>query len=97
VPTLDIIRAQDVSETSGQSGQTILKFANAEGRVVVTRDISTIVPAMREPIRIESRCAPIVLVPDSLPIGTVIEDLLIFDRCASDGDWSAGVIYIPLR
>ena len=72
-------------------------FATTEGRVVVTHDLSTIIPAMREQMRIESRCAPIVMVPDSLPVGTAVDDLLVLDWCATAADWAAGVIYIPLR
>jgi hypothetical protein len=52
---------------------------------------------MREQMRIESRCAPIVMVPDSLPVGAAVDDLLVLDRCATEGDWAAGVIYLPLR
>jgi hypothetical protein len=64
IPTLDIICAQDVPEISGQDDRTLLRFATAEGRVVVTHDVSTMIPAMR--VRIESQCAPIVLVLDSI-------------------------------
>jgi len=82
VPALDIIRAQDVAEVSGKDDLTLPRFAAAEGRVIVTHDVSTMVPAIREHKRVELRYAPIVLVPDSLPVET---------------DWSAAVIYIPLR
>jgi hypothetical protein len=45
-----------------------------------------------------SPCAPVVLVPDSLPIGAVIEDILLLERCSLEPpDWAAGVIYLPLR
>jgi hypothetical protein len=52
---------------------------------------------MRELMRIGLRCAPIVLVPDSMPVNAAIEDLLILDQCSTEADWAAGVIYIPLR
>jgi hypothetical protein len=55
------------------------------------------IPAMLEQMRIESRCAPIVLVPDSLPVKAAVEDLLLLNECAVEADWAAGVIYIPLR
>lgn len=96
-PALDIVRVQDVQEISGQDDRLLLRFATAEGRVVMTHDLSTMVPAMREQMRIESRCAPIVMVPDSLPVGAAVDDLLVLDRCATEGDWAAGVIYLPLR
>lgn len=96
-PALDIVRAQDVPEVSGRDDRALLKFATAEDRVVVTHDLSTLIPAMREQMRIESRCAPIVMVPDSLPIGAVVDDLLVLDGCTIETDWTAGVIYILLR
>jgi hypothetical protein len=96
-PALDIVRAQDVPEVSGQDDRVLLQFATAEGRVVVTHDLSAMIPAMREQIRIESRCAPIVMVPDSMPAGAAADDLLVLDGCAAEADWAAGVIYIPLR
>jgi hypothetical protein len=52
---------------------------------------------MRAQIRLEGRCAPIVLVPDSLPVSAAVDDLLVLDACSVEGDWTAGVIYIPLR
>jgi hypothetical protein len=96
-PAIDILRAQDVREVSGQDDRVLLRFATAEGRVVVTHDLSTMIPAMREQMRLASRCAPIVMVPDSLPVGAVVDDLLVLDACAIERDWAAGVIYIPLR
>jgi hypothetical protein len=97
VPTLDIIRAHDVLETSGQDDPTLLRFATAHGRVVLTHDVSTMLPATREQMRAGSRCAPIVLVPESMPVNAAIEDLLLLDRCCTEADLAAGVIYIPLR
>ena len=38
-----------------------------------------------------------VLVSDSLPIGAVIEEILLLDQCSKEADWAAGVIYLPLR
>ncbi len=96
-PTLDIVRAQDIPEISGQDDLVLLRFATAEGRVVVTHDLSTMIPAMREQVRLALQCAPIVFVPDSLPVSAVIDDLLLFNECAGESDWAAGVIYIPLR
>ena len=96
-PALDIVRAQDVREILGQDDRVLLSFATAEGRVVATHDVSTMIPAMYEQTRLQSRCAPIVLVPDSLPVAAAVDDLLLLDACATEEDWAAGVIYIPLR
>ena len=96
-PAFDIVRAQDNPQISGQDDLVMLGCATSEGRIVVTHDISTMLPAMREQVRLVSRCTPIVLVPDSLPVGEMVEDLLLLDECAAETDWAAGVLYLPLR
>jgi hypothetical protein len=55
------------------------------------------IPAMTNQLRRASRCAPIVLVPDSSPVVDVVDDLLLLEDCAVDADWAAGVLYLPLR
>lgn len=96
-PAFDIPRVQDIPEIAGRDDLAILTFATAEGRILVTHDISTMIPAMREHTRLTSRCAPVVFVPDSLPVGSVVQDILLLEDCAIDADWAAGVLYLPLR
>ena len=97
VPAFDIVRAQDNPRISGQDDLALLAWATAESRVVVTHDITTMIPAMRAQVRLGSRCAPIVFVSDLLPVQAVIEDLVLLDQCALEADWAAGVLYLPLR
>jgi hypothetical protein len=96
-PDLDLIRAQDVSEIAGSDDEKLLAWATANKRVVLTHDLATMVPALLLQPQHASGCAPIVLVPDSLAIGQVIEEVLLLDRCSQESDWVAGVIYLPLR
>ena len=93
---LDIVRVQDVPQISGQGDTVVLDWATRDDRVVLTHDVSTMIPAMREQLR-ASRCAPIVFVPDSLPTGLAIEEILLLDEYSVDSDWGAGVIYLPLQ
>jgi len=53
------------------------------------------VPALQ--LHSQSVSTAIVLVPDSLPIGQVIEEVLLLDQCSTELDWAAGIIYLPLR
>jgi hypothetical protein len=55
------------------------------------------IPAMEEQLRRDLRFVAIVVVPDSLPIGAAIEDILLLEDCGVETDWAAGVIYLPLR
>lgn len=75
----------------------LLRFAAVENRVVVTHDVSTMVPAMRIQRAEGSRPALVVLVPDSMPVQAAIEDLLLLDECGREEDWATGLVYIPLR
>jgi hypothetical protein len=54
------------------------------------------IPPLRDLLR-ASHCAPVVIVPDSLPAGTAIEDILLLEECAIEDDWATGVVYLPLR
>jgi len=44
VPAFDVIRVQDIAEVAGQDDAAVLQFATQEGRIVVTHDVSTMVP-----------------------------------------------------
>lgn len=96
-PAFDIVRAQDIPEIASRDDLALLKFATLSGRIVVTHDLSTMIPAMHEQIRLASYCTPILLVPDSLDIGSAIQDLLLLDQFSVEADWEAGVLYLPLR
>jgi len=63
-PPFNIVRAQDIPEVAGHDDLVMLSYATAENRVVVTHDFSTMLPAMQEQLRLESRCAPVVFVPE---------------------------------
>lgn len=70
--------------------------ATQDDRVLLTHDLSTIIPAMLERLQRAGCCAPVLLVPDSLPIGSVIDDILLLDECSINADWASGVVYLPL-
>jgi hypothetical protein len=92
-----VVRAQDIEAIRGLDDIALLQFATDANCVVVTHDLATMVAAMREHLRQSPRCAPIVLVPDAVPVAQVVEDLLLLDECGLESDWKAGVIYLPLR
>jgi hypothetical protein len=87
--------AQD-AQISGEDDTVVLDWATRNDRAVLTHDVCTMIPAMRELLR-TSRGAPIVFVPDSLPDGLAIEEILLLDECSVADDWEAGVVYLPLR
>ena len=95
-PEFDVVRAQDVDEVTSRNDVVLLGWATRHGRVVLSHDLSTIIPAMRQQLLQTGSCAPIVLVPDSLPIGFVIEEIVLLDECSIEADWASGVVYLPI-
>ena len=96
VAAFDVIRSQDVDEISGLDDPAVLAWATTNGRVVLTHDLSTMIPAMQEQVKRFASCSPIVFARDSLPVSLVIEEILLLDECSIEPDWAAGVIYLPL-
>lgn len=94
-PDLDLVRAQDVFEVAGRDDESLLAWAAKHERVVLTHDLATMVSALG--LERHPPLTSIVLVPDSLPIGRVIEDVLLLDQCSNESDWIAGIVYLPLR
>jgi hypothetical protein len=94
-PDFDLVRAQDVSDVAGRDDETLLVWAGNNKRVVLTHDLATMLPALQ--LLGQPASAAIVVVADSLPIDRIIEDVLLLDQCSNESDWSAGVIYLPLR
>ena len=95
--SLDLIRAQDVAGIAGRDDEKLLAWATRNDRVLLTHDLTTMVPALLLRRQKQSACAPVLLVPDSLPIGAVIEEILLLDQCSEESDWATGVVYLPLR
>ena len=54
------------------------------------------IPARQEQVKQFASCSPIVFVRDSLPVGRVIEEILLLDECSIEADWAAGIMYLPL-
>jgi hypothetical protein len=96
-PDLEIVRAQDIVETAGRDDETLLEWAADKERVLLTHDLATMIPALLRRRQQGHKCRPIVLVADSLPIGAVIENILLLDQCSTESDWSADVVRLPLR
>ena len=96
-PTLAVLRSQEMPEICGVSDRRLLEFATDAGRIVLTHDFAMVASAMEEPTRRRPKCAPIVLIPDSLPVSAVVDDVLLLDECANGSDWQSGVLCLPLR
>jgi Domain of unknown function (DUF5615) len=94
-PELDIVRIQDVG-LSGADDPTVLEWAAQEGRVLITHDIATITQYAYQRIEAGLPMSGVFEISLDLPIGTIIEDILLLAECSLDGEWEGQIRYLPL-
>jgi hypothetical protein len=94
-PDLEIIRLQD-TPLAGADDPAILEWASQESRVLLTHDVSTMTSHAYARIRAGKRVAGIIEVPQSLPIGQAIADLLTIATCSFSEELENQIQYLPL-
>ena len=94
-PDMDLIRIQDI-HLSGAKDPLILEWAAKEGRVLLTHDIATMARYASERLLQRKRIAGVILVRDSLPVATVVDDLLAIDGASEASDWENRIDFLPL-
>jgi hypothetical protein len=95
LPTLDVVRAQDVG-LSGQPDPIVLAWAAQEDRVLLTHDVSTMTAHAYARIADDLPMAGVFAVSQSLAISQVLNDLLLLAECSLAGEWADQVRYLPL-
>lgn len=95
-PELDIVRVQDVG-LSGASDPVILEWAPQQQRLLLTHDVATITHYAYQRLDAELLMPGVIEVSPALPIGKVIEDILLLAETSLDGEWDGRIIYLPLR
>jgi len=95
-PDLNIVRLQDVG-LSGADDPAVLEWAAQEGRILLTHDASTITYYAYERARAGKPMPGVFEVNRDVPIGQVIEDILLLAEYSLQGEWEGQVRYLPLR
>lgn len=95
-PELDIIRIQDVGLTRADD-PTVLAWAADTGRILLTHDVKTITRYAYERVALGEGMPGVVEVSQLMPIGSVIDDLLLLAEASTESEWQGQVLYLPLR
>ncbi len=95
-PDVDILRVQDAGLSGGDDG-VILEWAAREGRILLTHDVSTITRHAQGRIEARLPMPGVFEVSRSIPIGRVIEDLVLIVDLSLEGEWENQIRYLPLR
>ncbi len=93
-PRLDLIRAQDAGLAATRD-QDILAWAAREGRVLLTRDVRTMVQFAYERVSRGALMPGVVVVSESVPLALAIEQIQILAGASQLGEWEGRVLYLP--
>lgn len=94
-PILDLVRVQDAGLQQADD-PTILAWAAAEGRILLTHDRSTIPDYAYDRVRAGQPMAGAFVVSDRFPIGQAIDEILLVTFCSTPDEWKDRVEFLPL-
>jgi hypothetical protein len=92
---LDVVRVQDVG-LIGESDPTVLEWAAREKRVLLTHDIRTMRRYTYARLETGLSMPGVFVVPQSLPLGQAIDEVLLLAECSLEGEWEGQVRFLPL-
>lgn len=94
-PQLDLVRIQDAG-LSGAADPVVLEWAAAEGRLLLTHDVSTLTSYAYRRVAAGQRLPGVIEVSRSVPLGRAIEDILLLAELSLEDEWEGQVLYLPL-
>lgn len=92
---LDIVRVQDL-EIAGADDYAVLAWSAQAERILLTHDQRTVPECAYERIGRGEAVAGVIVVKDTLPLGTVIEDILLIAEATTMADWVNQIQRLPL-
>ena len=95
MPEIDLATVDGVGLT-GSPDEAVIAWAAANGRVLVTHDVNTMIVAALDRVRVGETMNGVIAVPQQLGIGAVISDLALIASCATPEDLAGQVWYLPL-
>lgn len=96
VSGLDYLIAQNIGLGGAIDPDVLARAADAR-RIVVTHDLRTVPKYAYERIKAGQPMPGVIAIPDTLPIGQAIEELVLIVECAQPADFENRVLYLPLH
>ena len=95
-PDIDIVCVQDVG-LKGADDLDVLSWAAQEERIVLTHDVATMIAFAYKRVQAGLSMPGLVEVKRRIPVGLVIEELILIAECSLDGEWEGQVRFLPLK
>ncbi|MFO0810441.1 MAG: DUF5615 family PIN-like protein [Gemmataceae bacterium] len=94
-PDLDLIRVQDAGLRTADD-PTVLAWAAAEGRILLTHDRKTMPRFADDRVRAGLPMPGVFVIRNQPPLGDMIDEILLVAECSSQDEWTNRVEYLPL-
>ena len=95
-PAFDILRVQDQPDLQGSPDGEVLSWASDRGRIVLTRDVTTLIADAYERIRMGLDMPGVGVIRRHAAISQIIDDLLLIDEFGDPTEWTHQVRFLPL-
>lgn len=94
-PAVEFLRVRDLG-MSRHSDAAILDVADREKLLVVSHDVNTMPAAAYARLSAGKSCSGLVMIQQTLPVGSVIDELVLI-WCSTDiEEWKDQVVFLPL-
>jgi hypothetical protein len=94
IPQLNAVTALEIGMGEATDPQLLVKAAQ-EGRIIVTHDRKTMPTHAADLMSEGGNIAGLFVVPRSLPLHQVIEDLQLMITCSENDEWVNVIRYLP--
>ncbi len=94
-PDIDLVRVRDVG-LLGADDQTILEWADKEGRILLTHDRRTMPGYAYQRMAEGNSIAGMLVMKATIPVGLAIEDILLIEALSTPEEWINVVQDLPL-
>jgi uncharacterized protein DUF5615 len=95
-PEMDFLSAND-ADLEGVPDPEVLALAAAQSRILVSHDFQTMPRHFGNFLQAASSSPGVLLIPQHLPIGDAIEELVLIWSASNANEWQNRILRIPLR
>mgnify|MGYP000007275143 CR=1 FL=1 len=96
LPDVSILGVREAGR-AGRADPEVLAWAADEDRVLLTRDVTTMTRHALDRIARGESMPGVIAVHQRLPIGSVVDDLVLAASCSFPEDWVNQIQFLPLR
>ena len=94
-PTLNVVTALEAG-LGEAADEAVLARAATECRVVVSHDVRTMRARAEDRLRAGLPMAGLILVPQEVQLGKVIEELVLIAETTAPEEWQGKIVFLPL-